>query len=221
MTNREVATKELLHFIDRILPGSENVNIYKERLSRMSDTQFAAYMKRLGSEEEMLYFYAPNNSQKEITVEHLLKVGDEIDYDFFHHLILTDQSTGIQYRTPVKHLVLDLPLRRQVQMRSKKTSIPENNMVVDERSGQPAHESKGSSISYPEVQILSARGLDNTIEEYLKVRGGDEKAMNVINRSIADTGGASLQELKFYPSKVKAVSTTSSYLTGMHLKNNL
>lgn len=221
MSNREKATQELLHFIDRILPGSENVAIYKARLEAMNDTQFDAYMKRLGTEEEMLYFYAPNNAEKEITVEHLLKVGDELDYDFFHHLILTDPSTGITYRTPVKHLVLDLPLRRQVQLRSKKTSIPENNLVVDERSGQPAHESKGSSISYPEVQILSARGLTNCTIEYLKPRGGDEVAMNVINRSIAETGSASLEELKFYPSKVKAVSTLSSYLTGMQLKVNL
>lgn len=221
MNNREVATNELLKFIDGFTVGNENAELYKKRLDAMSDKEFDAFMGRLEREEEVLSLYIPTGSNSGFSYERLNALADTIGYEFFQHLYLTDAATGQTYRTPNKHLVLSLPVRRQVQMLSKKANNPENNAIVDERSGQPANESKGASVSLAELQILAARGLDDSIKELIKVRGGDTKAYQSIEREISEFGEGNLARVDELNSKPESVNTLSAYLTAAGLSNRL
>lgn len=222
MSNRKLATQELLYFIDRIVPGSPNRQIYETRLKAMSDAEFEAFMTRLEREEQTLALFVANLSEHQVSIERNLEVAKELGHEFWQHLYLTDPETSQVVKTPVKHLVMHLPLRRQVQTLESKSSIPENNQVVDERSGQPTGPSKGARMSYPELQVNAAKGLDNMVLELIKFRGGDVKAYNAMNRSILDTGDASLEEISArVPSKVKATQTLSVLLKAMHIQNNL
>ncbi|WP_201285368.1 hypothetical protein, partial [Klebsiella pneumoniae] len=90
------------------------------------------------------------------------------------------------------YLVIDVPLRRQVQLLQSKATIPENNKHIDDLSGQSTGPSKGSKISFPELQVLFAQGLDSTITELIQFRGGDAKAFNAMNRAIIENGGVSI-----------------------------
>lgn len=134
---------------------------------------------------------------------------------------MTDPTTGEVYRTPVKYLVIDVPLRRQVQLLQSKATIPENNKHIDELSGQSTGPSKGSKISFPELQVLFAQGLDSTITELIKFRGGDAKAFNAMNRAIIENGGVSIDYLSQFNTKVKSVTTLSTLLKTIHLDNTL
>lgn len=222
MSKRKQATAELLHFIDLLAPGSNNREIYESRLKAMSDKQFEEWISKLESEEEILALYVPNLSKSPITVANNLKVAKALGHDFFQHLLLTDAGTGQVVKTPVKHMVIDLPLRRQAEMLESKISIPENNQVVDERSGQPTGPSKGSRLSYPELQVNAAKGLDKMITELIKFRGGDQQAYNAMNQSILETGEASLDTIKAQgPTTVKSKQTLSVYLKAMMLQNEL
>lgn len=222
MSQRQEATQELLYFIDRFAPGSNNKAIYEDYLKNLSDKEFDVFMQSLDSGETTLSLFIPNLSEHAISMENNLSIAEELGHDFFQHLLLTDPLTGQVTKTPVKHMVIDLPLRRQAQMLYKKMSIPENNKVVDERSGQPTGPSKGSRMSYPELQVNAAKGLDSMILEMIKFRGGDVKAYNAMNKSIAQTGEASLDNIvSREPTTVKAKQTLSVYLKAMHLDNNL
>lgn len=222
MGNREKATKELLYFIDRFAPGSDNRGIYETRINAMSDRQFDAFMQRLASGEQVLAIFIANLHEHRLDLKRNLEIAEELDYDFFQYLNLTDPATGQVMRTQVKHMVIDLPLRRQAQMLYKKMSVPENNQVVDERSGQATGDSKGASVSYPELQVNAAKGLDNMVLELIKFRGGDVKAFNAMNRSILETGEASLEDINARgATSVKASQTLSILLKSMHLQNNL
>ena len=221
MGDRKAAEEELLHFIELFSPGTTNVDVYRDRLSKMNDTQFAQFIGDLQEKRETLALFIPNLQSKVFTTEHFLKCAEAINHDFFQYLYLTEPDSGQLVKTPIKHMVITEPVRRQVQMLQKKTSIPENNRVVDERSGQAAHESKGSSISYPELQALNARGFSSAILELIKARGGDEKAYNHINRQIIETGRADLSQLDELGSSVASKDTLKVLLTGMHLRNSL
>lgn len=221
MGNRQAATDEVVKWIDQLLPGSPNAQLYRERLEKLSNAEFEAYMAKLRDGEEILSLIAPNLSDNKLSVERNLKVAKELGHDFFQRLWLTDPKTGTTYLTPVKYLVIDLPLRRQEQLLIKKISIPEDNRHVDELSGQPAGPSKGSKVSFPETQVLYAQGLDRSIEELLKFRGGDIKAFQAMNRQIIETGGASQDAIKRTPSRVKSTETLSVFLKSMHLDNTL
>lgn len=221
MTPREKATHEILAFVDKLLPGSPNRSLYETVLKDMTDGEFEAYMTRLQSGEETLVVYRPNNAPYDFERDNVKAMCDKAGIDILQRIWLTDPSTGVKYRTEAEHALLRVPVRRQVQMLQKKTSIASTNNVVDERSGQAAHESKAGSISYPELQVISARGLSQTAIELLKVRAGDERAGNIIERAIAEDGHGKLATLEMVPSSTKSKTTTSHYLTGMHLKSTL
>lgn len=221
MANRKSATDYLLKYVDKISPGGDNKKIWEETLSGLSDKQFDDFMKRLESGEEVLSIVSPNFSDNKITVDNNLKVAKELGHDFFERLWLTDPNTGETYLTPEKYMVIDLPLRRQIQLLVKKSSIAEDVPRIDELSGQRASGEKGSALSMPQIQSLYANGLDKSILELIKFRGGDEKGLRLLEKSMRETGAASLEELIPQTRQVKSAQTLGVILKGMHLDNNI
>jgi hypothetical protein len=106
-------------------------------------------------------------------------------------------------------------------LQTKKISIAEDNNSVDDYSGQPTGKSQGSKLSYPELQILAAMGLDANITEMMKFRGGDTKAFDAQNRQISETGTTSQESIMHLGGHVASKQTFSTMLTCMHIDNTL
>lgn len=222
MSNRKQAEAEAKHFIGMFLPGSDNVKIYEELFARMSDVEFEEWISKLESGQEIMALFAPNLQEYGLNMKTIYSVADALEYDLFQHLILTDQQTGQVYKTANKHLVGIVPIRRQVQMLVKKASIPSSNHVIDQRTGQPTGDSKGARLSAPELQVNASKGLHDMIREMIKCRGGDEQAYLAMNRSILETGQASINSIiSEFDSTVKSNKTLSVFLKAQHLNNNL
>lgn len=218
MDHRKAAEASLLKWIEALLPGSPNTKIYKDRMAKMSDKEFEAFITRLETEEEVLSFIAPNLDDLKLTTANNLAVAEQLGHNFFERLWLTDHITDKTYLTPVRYLVIDLPLRRQQQMLVKKISIPEDNKHVDELSGQPTGPSKGARISFPELQVLFAQNMDKSLTELIKLRGGDEKAFRAMNAKVIETGGVSVDQIASAGTKVKSTQTLGTLLRAMHLR---
>lgn len=88
-------------------------------------------------------------------------------------------------------------------------------------SGQPTGDSKGSKISFPELQNLAAMGLDNSVIEMMKYRGGDLKGFNAMNAMIARYGTTNLKTLQNYSSGVESTRVLKTFLTSCHLRSTL
>ena len=219
--NRAAATGVILTYIDKLMPGSPNAEIYRQRFSEMSDKEFDEFMGQLEREEIFLTIQAPNLNKNKLSIERNFEIAKELGHEFFERIWMDEGNDIPPYLTNHKYLIVDLPLRRQAQLLTKKISIPKNNNTVDNLTGQPTGPSKGSKISYPELQILAALGLDNCSIELMKYRGGDLKGFNVMNNSISKTGGVELSTLDKLGTKVKSTTTLHTYLTSMHLQNTL
>lgn len=220
--DRKAAEKEAIYFISKFLPGSDNPKVYEEMFARMSDKDFEEWIVGLESGAEIMALFAPNLQDVTLNMNRNYEIGDELGYELFQHVILTDQQTGQTYRTANKHLVGIVPFRRQVQMLVKKASIPSSNHIIDQRTGQPTGDSKGARLSAPELQVNASKGLHDMITEMIKFRGGDEQAYLAMNRSIMETGEASINSIMTgFDSTVKANKTLSVYLKAQHLDNNL
>jgi hypothetical protein len=219
--NRQKAQALCLEYIDKILPGSGNRKIYEDLFASMSDEAFEAFIGKLKSGQARLALIAPNMAEPKLSVERNLAIAKELGHEFFQRIWMDGKAGAPKYLSAVPYLVVDLPLRRQAQLLVKKISIPEDNRSVDNLTGQPTGASKGSKISYPEIQILAALGLDDSITELIKYRGGDQKGFIAMNDSIARTGGVSQKALEPLGTKVKVTQTLSTYLTAMHLKSTL
>jgi len=221
MANRKAAEKFILDFLKDIEPTGYNIEQYKKIFANMSDKDFDTYMKDIRDGKKYLVIFKPMYQANSITVENNLKIAEKYGLEFFEHLVFTNNTDAPDYKTPIKYLVVDLPYRRQSQTLLKKTSIPEHNKVIDELTFQPTGESKGAKISYPELQVLIGMGLDNTISELIRYRGGDRNGFNAYNAMFLRYGNANLKTLSEYSSGVESTKTLKTYLTAMHISNSI
>jgi hypothetical protein len=218
---RSKAESFILKYIDKIAPGGENKNIYEKFFSSMSDKEFENFIEDLESGKRFLTITAPNFSKVKLNVENNLKIAEELDHEFFQRLWIEGDEDTPTYLSPIKYLVVDLPVRRASQLLTKKISVPDHNKVIDAMTGQPTGESKGAKISYPELQVAAAMGLDNCMVELMKYRGGDSKGGAALNGMISKYGTASLGTLSQYSSGVESTKTLKTFLTCLHLKATL
>jgi len=219
--NREAFITYVADMVDKILPGGGNGAYLTERFKAMSVEELDAYVAKLESGEEVLPLTAPNLAKEKLSVERNLALLKTLKSDPFHHLKLTDASTGVRYKTPEKYLVLPLFVRRQRQLLRKKITIPQGVRHVDEFSGQVTGPSKGARISMPELQVLYSQDLTDPIVELIKYRGGDVKGQQLMYRSLMETGRVSMRSLERFDTRVKSTDTLGTILQGMMLSNTL
>ena len=221
MFNRKEAERFIIMYIGKLDTSGLNAEVYKKRFKEMTDKEFKSLMEEIKNDNFTLPIFAPNQSKVKLTTDKALSVAKELGHSFFERLRLTDPSTGETYLTNIEYLVIDLPVRRQSQLLSKKIKIPKSNKTIDSLTDQATGPSKGASLSFPELQVLVGKEMNSTIEELIKVRGGDTKAYQQFNQSIIKTGSASLENVKALETRAKSVDTLSIILKGMHLDNNL
>ena len=64
-------------------------------------------------------------------------------------------------------------------------------------------------------------GLENTINELIRYRGGDRNGFNAYNAMFMRYGSANLKTLEQYSSGVESTKTLKSFLLGMHISNTI
>lgn len=219
--NRASTEQFILKQLHELAPGSDTWKFYKDRFATMDDAAFKSFMERLENGSEFLVLIAPNFSNSGLSIKRNLDLAKKLGHKFFQKLWMGAQGERRAYLTPIEYLVVDLPLRRASQLLIKKIRTPHHNKTVDMLSGQPTSDSKGAKISFPELQNLAAMGLDNSVVEMMKYRGGDIKGFNAMNAMIARYGTTNLSTLKNFASGVESTRTLKTFLTSMHLRNSL
>ena len=219
--NRRAAESVILKYIQEIDPSGHNKALYELKFKSMTDSEFEFFIDRLEDGKQHLAIVAPNFSPVKLDVERNFEVAEQLGHNFFQHVWMPERDGVPAYLTPIPYLVIDLPLRRQAQLLEKKISIPADNNAVDDFTGQVTGASKGSKISYPEVQVVSAMGLDKSLEELMKARGGDEGAFNAMNSMIQRTGSVSLAAIERFSTGVKSKQALNTLLAGMMLSSTL
>lgn len=221
MTNRKAAEATFLKLLEEFCPGNPNVEIYRERFKIMSDKEFAGMIQSWHDDSAIPPYIEPNQSKHpRVSVKGNLAFLRKHGYEPFQRIWMKN-SDGSRTLSNFKYLILPLPVRRQAQHLVKKISIPSHNRTVDEFTGQPRGDSKGSKISYPEIGVLDSLGLNASLEEFLIYRGGDNKGFAAMNTKIIDTGSASFEEVANARSGVESVKIFSAFLKAAHLGNNL
>ncbi len=215
MSNRQKTEQFITEYIGK-LAGSQNVELYKNKFSKMSDDEFESFMLDLRDRKQRLCITAPNFGKESLTVKTNIQVARELGKSLFQRVWVSAEQGKPAYLTPNEYIITMMPLRRQAQLLSKKVSIPEDNNSVDDFTGQPTGKSKGSKVSYPETQVLASFGLNKTITELLKYRGGDEKGFAAMNTMIDRTGSVNLKTIEPYAGGVKSTQTLKGMLTAMH-----
>lgn len=219
--NRKAAEAEALSWVNDIDPSGENGKKLAALFKDMSDTQFAAWIEALKNRQDYVPMTTPAMGKSPITVENNMKVAEKRNVPLFERIWVTDNATGQVYLSPIKYPVVYLPIRRQIQSLVNKVSIPDDNKHLDELSDQPVGPSKGSSLSFPEIQVLYAQGFNKSLLELMKYRGGDSKGWRIMEKQMVEGGTASLEALEALGTRAKASDTLSILFKAAHLDNNI
>lgn len=219
--NRAAAEAFIIENIKAILPNCSDVERYQAYFKSLNDAEFGQYIDDLKTGKKFLTITAPNFGSENLSLERNFALADKLGHDFFHRLWVKGEEGMPSYLTPVKYLVVSLPFRIPSQRLDKKKSIPVSQRVTNALTGQPTGDSKGASISYPEIRVCAAMGLDNSLVELLKYRGGDQRGYAAFNASLIRTGRASQDALKYFASGVESTARLKTFLTACHLGNTL
>ena len=219
--SRKKAEEALYRWIDKLVPGTPNVEFYKAYFATLTDKGFHEFIQDLKSGKRFLTVQLPNWKKHKQTEESLLALAKELGHNFFERLWITDEANGTTYLTPTTNMVLDLPVRRPSQLLTKKISVPEDHKVVNALTGQATGESKGARISKPELEIIAAMGAEKTSIEFMKYRGGDLRGRAAFNAMLSSQGSVSLGTLEPYASGVESTKTLRTIFNCAHLKVEL
>lgn len=221
MANRAAAEKKIYELIGEVDLSGYTTEQYKKLLPKLSDKDFRAWMVKMRDGEATLVVFRLPFKQDGVTTKNNIEVGKKHGISFFEPIVTRGKEGVSDYETPFPYMIIDLPLRRQSQNLVKKISIPENNIVVDELTGQPTGTSKGAKISHPELQILVGMGLEDSITELVKFRGGDRGGFNAMNAMAYRYGHINLKTLENFSTGVESTKTLKTIFTAMHIKTSL
>lgn len=217
MSNRKKAEEFIFTYLNKLDSSGYNTERYKEIFANMSDKDFHEYMTNMRNGESTLVIFAPLLKTKAITTENNLKLAKEYGVPMFERLRFSGGEDP-DHVTEQEFMLLDLGIRRQSQSLVKKISVPDDNRVVDQMTGQPTGDSKGSSLSQPELGVLVSLKLNNSIEELFRFRGGDKGGFRAYNASIEQLGSVSLKSIAPYVTGVESTKAVKNFLTSIHLK---
>lgn len=221
MSNRKKAEQVLFSLLDAVDKTGKSKASIQEFITKMDDKSFEKWIHKLQKKEEYVPIIIENLTGIGVTVENNMEVAKKyFGYDYYQQVWTVDSTTGETYLTPEKYLIVDIPVRRQIQTLDNKIKIPEDSKHIDEMTNQPIGVSKGSSLTFPELLVITGHNTDNSILEMIKYRGGDLKAMHVMEDMIHKTGYASMDKLDTMGTEVKSTHTLGILLKGMHLDNN-
>ena len=192
MTPKRKAVQDyILKYVGAIVSGNENVKLYEDLFSRMTDEEFDTFMQRMKKGEVHISVVVPNDGKVRVSVENNFKVANQLGHKFFQRVKVTNHPDYPDHLLPVESLTMVLPIRRAQQLLAKKISIPEHNMSIDNLTGQVAGKSRSSKLTYPEQQMLLAMDMKDTATEMVRVRGGDVRAQQMYQNELMKNGEAS------------------------------
>lgn len=205
---------KIVKVMNTLDPTQDNGVRYRTMLENMSDQEFSRFMGLIKSKKYQLNIIMPNMI-KNIRIPDIFEAARLVNYEFMHHLWLPDPVSGKKFKTNEKYMVLDLPIRRAKQEVDKKRSVPEGDTKIDALTGQVTGGDRACSISTTEIRALQTRGLNKTMVELIRVRGGDVTAYGNFKRQLEESGEARLNDLD------PSTRTTSSVIAGVLLKGML
>ena len=207
----------IIKVMDTLDPSGANSARYKNFFKNMTDKAFDRYMKLLKEGKVQIYAVFPN-LKRNMEMVNILNAAKITKTKLFQRLWMTDESTGRKFLTPEEYPVFNVSIRVAQQIVDKKISVPESDTTIDGLTGQVIGDDRAASISNPEIQALFAQGLDTTLVELIKVRGGDIHAYNEFKRQMEESGVAELSRLS--PSKTRSVVMTDVFMAGMGFETN-
>lgn len=196
----------------------DNVSLFSNLIDSMTEVEMDKFVDDLESGKIVIPLIVPNGS-KGIDYENNMDLIEKLDLPLHRRIITT--NNGVDTMSPIKFLVMEVPLKKPIQMVDKKRSIPKDTNSRNEMTGQVTGASKSMSATNPELPLMRANGMYKGIIELTKYRGGDTNAEMALER-MAELGMEIDQNvLERYSSGPEVNNTLQQLFYSMHIDMNI
>lgn len=209
-------------------PTGSNTGHWKERFKKMSDAQFATFMKQLESEEERIRYEYHEFGEDAPTLDNAIAASKVIGFELFQYCFLP-HITGdddVIMRTANKVLTGWINLKLVQQFVEKKNGVSTSINIRDPKTGQVTSTDKNAGNSDMEAcMILAYMDGDQEsaiLKELHGFRSDDFIAKSEAYTSIQDKGYISLDEITTTDNTGKmTLNLVNTYLLGCMIKSDL
>lgn len=220
MGNREAFKKVLLNGVRQVITENneirdKNLEIIENWIDGMTKDELDQFVKDYENGDRVIPLIIPNGVNA-IDYEKCLDLLESLGMSTHKRLRIV--RNGVEIMSPIPRLLLELPLKKPIQLLDKKRAISENQDVKNSMTGQVTGPSKSMSVSSAEVPLMLAVGLKNTVREFTKYRGGDKNS-ELVMAKLADSNLEISQEtLERYSEGPEVNNTLKQYLLSMHIE---
>ncbi len=219
MGNREAFKKVYINGLKEVLAYNtevrdKNIELFTRKIDSMSDKELDEFIDKLEAREFVMPVTIPNGSNA-MDYENNLALIEKHKIGF--HKRVKIWRDGVATMSPIPRLIMEVPLKKPIQLLEKKRSIPIDQSNKNILTQQVTGSSKSMSITSPEIPLMAANGQVLSIKEGIKYRGGDVNAEIVLEK-LADMGMDIDQNvLERYSSGPEVNNTVKQILLSMHL----
>lgn len=217
--NRKEAEEYLYKFLGKLDHTGKNVKYYRDKLSKLSDSEFEKFIKEMEDGKRKIPLYIPN-LKINLRMRNIKKVAKELGVELFQRIKYYNDNLDRWIITKHEYLILMLPVRRVKQFLMDKISIPDSDKKLDYLTGQVVKPDKGSSVSMVELATFDSKGLSKSALELVAVRGGNTTAYAAFKGELMSNGSSKAMPY-LDKSITRSVVSAANILRGMHLDTNL
>lgn len=218
--NRKKAEEYMLKVIKDGDPSGRTYEEIKKRLSKMTDQEFHAFIQEVKAGREFIPIIAPIHSGRHMTIEKAIDLCEKYDIPLFQRYWYRHPILGVKTLSTYPAPFLYMMVRRQIETLDNKISVTEDNNRADILTGQAID--GASAITQPESLVLIEKGLEDTLIEKLKYRGGDIEGGRLFDQRLIEQGAVSTEALQQeYRTTTRVVQTMDIFFTAAHYETNI
>jgi len=211
--------KYVINLVHKLDPSGYNKKIYEEKFKKMSKQDYERMLEKLESGEHSIRLFAPLDSEINLDFERNVNLAKEMGFDIYQKLTIT--RGDFVYTPDIEYPIMYMNIRRAAQHILKNFNVHKNRNTRNRLTGQVAGNSASGRLTLPEVQVMKPLGLNNSLDEFLGVRGGDIQASNAMNGILFKNGKVNRAELAPFITKTQSTKTLKAYFKAIHIDINL
>jgi len=210
--------KMICKVMDQLDPSKVNSQRYIIFFKTLDEKGLKRFITLLKEKKEQIFIVFPNMKMN-LEMEDIKKASVLTKTELTSRVWLVDEFSGKKYLTNERYPILKMSVRRMQQFLDNKLKVPNDDKSIDGLTGQVSGADGKASFSVQETRVLHSRGLDKSLVELLKIRGGDIDTYGEFRRQLEETGSCNTENITSQ-TRVKSAHTLNVLLRGMHLDNN-
>ena len=215
---RKKAEELIYRYYDAVDKTGSNTAYYREMFSKMSDSQFLAFVKR-----PLPLRFHTKPWEVEPKMEDIKEGLDVLGVPLTEKVALpylyrNDKGEPIVSKEAI---VVPIHVKKMKQFIVKKNHVSTGINDRDYKTGLLVYHDKGGKTSDREMEGLIAMGMDNTMKELTTFRADAMDAKSIAYSSIATTGTLKQSDIPIDQVDFTSKVTLNYYLLGASLYTNI